>query len=67
MSYKLAAIAHQLALSLVIAGSLDRKQQHVVKVKDYLIDSPKLTRVIPTDYAGDSWRRQGKRRGSPRK
>lgn len=67
MSSKLAVIAQQLALSAVILSTLDKKHQQVVTIKDYPIEEIKPTRVIPIDHAGDPWRRQGKRRGSPRR
>lgn len=65
MSYKLATIAHQLALSLVIVGFFDRKHQQVVEIKGRTTDVPK-PHTVPNDYAGDSWRRQGKRKGQRR-
>ena len=66
MSYKLAAIAHQLALSLVIISSIDRKQEQTVEIKKTNIDATPKPRIIPNDYAGNSWRRQGKRKGHRR-
>ena len=65
MPYKLATIAQQLALSLVIVGSLDRKHQQVVEIKERAIDVLE-PHIVPNDYAGDSWRRQGKRKGHRR-
>jgi hypothetical protein len=39
--------------------------EHIVKIR--CRDMPVMPRIKPNNYAGDSWRRQGKRRGSPRR
>ena len=31
------------------------------------VEEPVVCHIKPNQYAGDSWRRQGKRRGSPRR
>lgn len=33
----------------------------------YSVEEPVVHQIKPNQYAGDSWRRQGKRRGSPRR
>ena len=38
--------------------------EHIVQIK--CRDMPAIPRIKPNDYAGDSWRRQGKRRGGRR-
>ena len=39
--------------------------EQIVKIR--CRDMPVMPRIKPNQYAGDSWRRQGKRRGSPRR
>lgn len=36
-------------------------------INRYSVEEPVVCHIKPNQYAGDSWRRQGKRRGSPRR
>lgn len=51
----------------LLPPTITKEMIEEVIMNRYSVEEPVICHTKPNDYAGDSWRRQGKRRGSPRR